>query len=575
MNHVKIIELTKLYSSFTDKVKRNELSLFENIYVPMKLDICSFILDTTFEEKLASGFCLSTLICNPNYKLNYDCDDLLNIGFSLKNIRFIENLIFYCGLPKPSGCSLRDFLTTINPDYLNIKILKDNGFSCRDLKKLNDCYSPWILGLELFSMNDIIDNYSLFELDINIDKKILVTYLSYQDKAENHLRLSELFLGIFNKRRISKNEHSKILSAVIRRTLFNNSVSNSRLFLGNILKRKVIFQIKNNFYLLKENCIILQSFIKRYVKRKTICDICKCNIFSFYRFRCCNNCNYCYDCYKNLIKSELSNISIGLKSFYICCGLCHSILEIEEVIYSSRSIGKMVLKTWWKMGESIGHESFNRRYIELKDIFDYFLLNPSWVSFMVNFDVESEFFHPDYDIMYDYILRIGRESIVDFFIYLRDLSYGRGEREEHLILSKKYKKIQEGDATSFFIDDIQSRILNPRCPKCKTIIFWFDGCFAIECSCGNHICGWCLDFYGNNQETHEHVLGCELSKRKGELYGRFEEFEWVHIIKSFYRFHYYLMNIDSKKLRHKIRKKIVDMNVLMDPVVFYQMCLFS
>jgi hypothetical protein len=64
------------------------------------------------------------------------------------------------------------------------------------------------------------------------------------------------------------------------------------------------------------------------------------------------------------------------------------------------------------------------------------------------------------------------------------------------------------------IDDYVEQVvetLTLRCPnpKCKTVVYDWSGCCAVCCDkCMNCFCGCCLDFYGNSDDTHIHVVEC-------------------------------------------------------------------
>lgn len=577
MDQNKILRLIHLYSNFFDKIKYHVsggLHLTDPIYYPVELDIRDFMDDFSFEEMTAAGFCLSSFICNSNYKIKYNQKELISLGYKIENIKFIEDFIFFCGLPKPHGCTLKNFLQSINPDFLNIKKLREIGISCRDLKKINDIHSPWVIGPELFPIEEIIKEYSIYELDINLDKNLLKNYDLYHIKSINHIHLAEIFLSSFIRRKSYKKYQLKKISGVLRRALLHNPESNSRIFLANVFKRRIA---KNCFDEYKKAIIKLQSFFRRKIKRKVECDICKCILYSFDRINCSNDCNYCYDCLENLVNSELKNILSGTQSFIIYCGICKCSLSINELLFVSKSICKEIMKVWWELGEAMGHESFHARYIEMKEDRCITFLDPRLVPRWIILDEQADYDfqqNPDFDKICSTLLKINEENIINYFDYLRYLSFGKGEEEELKIITKKYEIIFQQDPTFFYVDDIQSRILNPRCPKCKTIIYWFDGCFAIECKCKNYICGWCLEFYGTDEETHKHVMECQLSFHRGDLYGKFQEFEWVNTMRCFFRFHYYLITINSKSIRDRVRQKIIDSNKIMDPEIFYQTSLF-
>jgi len=581
MDQDKINSLIIIYWKFFDLVEKPGIYITGGIssdnlsFHRLYMDIRDFLGDCTIEELNAAGIRLSTFICSPNYKIKYTQRDLLNMGYKIENIRYIEDFIFFCGLPRENKFLIKSFLGGINADYIDIKKLRDVGFSCKDLKKISDTFSPLLN--ELFPFEELIKEYSLFELDINFDKKILESYVIYHHKAKNHVNLCSQFLCIFLKRRSIKKYNLRILSAFFKRTLVNNPVSNARLFLGNILKRRSISKCSSYFQELREAAIVLQKNAKRYINSKLECDVCKTVMFNVERFKCDNYCNYCYDCLKNLIKSQLIDIASKKKKFIFSCPFCLNTLQINNLIFISKSICKMIMRVWWDLGVAMGHESFYKRYNEFKDEFGLHFLDPKFVSLLsITEDLDDKDFqdNPNYDVIARTLLKIREEHFIDYFEYLRNLSFGKGEKDELKILSQKYEKIISTDPTLAYVEDIQSRILNPRCPICKTIIYWFDGCFAIECCCGYHICGWCLDFFGSNDETHNHVVNCEFSLHAGELYGKFEEFEWVHTVRSFYKFHYYLQEISSQYFRELVQEKIIESNIMMDPLVFHQTLLF-
>jgi len=582
MDHFKINCLLRTYRYFYDYDKSNEIDLISGltlndpIFSRTQINIMDFIGEFSFEEIKAAGFCLSTFICNPNYKLKYGSNELIKIGFRLQNIKFIEDFIFYCGLPRQNGLSLHAFLKNINPYFVNIEKLREIGFSCRDLKKISDGHSRWWMNIEIFPIEKIIDVYTHYELDINFSRKTLENYHSYQIRAVNHLKLSDKFLSIIIQKRIQKKNKIKILQSSVRRTIKNNPISSARLLLCNVIKRRAISKKCNFFQELRDEAIIIQAFVRRFNSRKKECDICKFEVFSFESYHCDNFCNYCVECLHNLVESEITNISSGMKNFTICCGLCFCKLHIDELLLKSGDICYSIVKAWWELGLAKGHQSFYARYLSKKDKLLIPFIDPSLIYryVMINQSPEYNLIVRSKPIeMCSLIQKLDKDKVLDFFSYLSDLSFCKGESDEFQILNNKYKTIFEKDPAFFYVDDIQSRILNPRCPKCKKIVFWFDGCFAIECSCGKHICGWCLNFYGSSTETHKHVLECDLSYHSGDLYGKIEEFEWIHTMKAFFKFHDYLLTITSKSLREKVRKRIIDSNSIMDPEIFYQVSL--
>merc|ERR1711998_132824 len=71
--------------------------------------------------------------------------------------------------------------------------------------------------------------------------------------------------------------------------------------------------------------------------------------------------------------------------------------------------------------------------------------------------------------------------------------------------------------------------LNTRCPRCKSVFYDFNGCYALTCgngNCGIGFCGFCLADCG--RDAHRHVSGCALNPRKGEYFHPLELFHEVH-----------------------------------------------
>ncbi len=70
-------------------------------------------------------------------------------------------------------------------------------------------------------------------------------------------------------------------------------------------------------------------------------------------------------------------------------------------------------------------------------------------------------------------------------------------RRKSGLLNKMILNIRDLDEREAFImlRDIETNILNLRCPKCNLVFIDFIGCFSIRCHCGVDFCGWCVKFH--------------------------------------------------------------------------------
>ena len=67
-------------------------------------------------------------------------------------------------------------------------------------------------------------------------------------------------------------------------------------------------------------------------------------------------------------------------------------------------------------------------------------------------------------------------------------------------------------------------LLNTTCPECKSIFEPdFDACFALKCSCGAALCGFCMKKCG--ADAHAHVAQCERNPVKGRIFFPPEKFK--------------------------------------------------
>lgn len=81
---------------------------------------------------------------------------------------------------------------------------------------------------------------------------------------------------------------------------------------------------------------------------------------------------------------------------------------------------------------------------------------------------------------------------------------------------------------NFHKNKIIEDILNNKCPNCKTVFYDFTHCFAIKCSnCGCHFCGWCLKGFTDSHKCHAHVIKCDYSLEKGNLFSSTLNFKLV------------------------------------------------
>jgi hypothetical protein len=68
---------------------------------------------------------------------------------------------------------------------------------------------------------------------------------------------------------------------------------------------------------------------------------------------------------------------------------------------------------------------------------------------------------------------------------------------------------------------IRERILTLRCPRCDAAFEAFDGCFSVNCGCGQSFCGWCFQSF---PDAHAHVLGCPHNPNRGTYHGNAAQF---------------------------------------------------
>ena len=78
----------------------------------------------------------------------------------------------------------------------------------------------------------------------------------------------------------------------------------------------------------------------------------------------------------------------------------------------------------------------------------------------------------------------------------------------------------EQKAVAHHVNKITGSMLAPQCPRCTAAFIDFSGCFALTCSCGAGICGWCLHDCGED-DPHQHVGRCDVRKTHFTQYDPF------------------------------------------------------
>jgi len=91
-----------------------------------------------------------------------------------------------------------------------------------------------------------------------------------------------------------------------------------------------------------------------------------------------------------------------------------------------------------------------------------------------------------------------------------------GENNEHIkqgvrnevarldTMSVHYRKVVKAR------QHIEEEIQQMKCPRCREVVYDFEGCFAISCG-GQYpcnFCGWCLSDCGDRHAAHAHVRIC-------------------------------------------------------------------
>ena len=92
-----------------------------------------------------------------------------------------------------------------------------------------------------------------------------------------------------------------------------------------------------------------------------------------------------------------------------------------------------------------------------------------------------------------------------------------------------------------------NNIMTPCCPSCFQGFDDFTGCFAVKCSrCPTNFCAWCLDFFGDSESVHKHVLICQKKlNEENSYYGTIEDFQQSNSFRIKEKINLYLENKSS------------------------------
>ena len=92
--------------------------------------------------------------------------------------------------------------------------------------------------------------------------------------------------------------------------------------------------------------------------------------------------------------------------------------------------------------------------------------------------------------------------------------------EPHAPLTCEESLAQSEKAVAYHVNKITSSMLAPQCPRCTATFIDFSNCFALTCSCGTGLCGWCLHDCGE-EDPHQHVGRCDVRKAPFASYDMF------------------------------------------------------
>jgi len=103
----------------------------------------------------------------------------------------------------------------------------------------------------------------------------------------------------------------------------------------------------------------------------------------------------------------------------------------------------------------------------------------------------------------------------------------KGMKSEKLVLDKMNRTKTRSDVVR---NDIVNNVLPNKCPKknCNNVFYDFEGCYSINCSeCKTYFCAWCFKNFPSAKESHAHVIECDMSLAKGELFSDIKLFHKV------------------------------------------------
>lgn len=88
----------------------------------------------------------------------------------------------------------------------------------------------------------------------------------------------------------------------------------------------------------------------------------------------------------------------------------------------------------------------------------------------------------------------------------------------HIGMSCEDFRIGNDSEVQGYVRAICEDILSFHCPHCKRLVFDYDSCSAVTCTCGRDFCGICFSAHPNSGACHQHVKNCSRNPNPNSYY---------------------------------------------------------
>jgi uncharacterized Zn finger protein (UPF0148 family) len=218
-------------------------------------------------------------------------------------------------------------------------------------------------------------------------------------------------------------------------------------------------------------------------------------------------------------------------------------LENRDSVHDNAKCAICLEDRWKEEGVICSSE---RRHFCCMDCFQNYVNSLQDEDIAVQIERKGEIVCPSCRIplSYDAYINFFNPESFRVFIELRE------SLKETLVISqmneihkKEIKRRDNEDQVAMHSRKIAD-ILNLKCPRCETVFFDFDGCFALICGrCKAGFCGWCLQDCA--RDAHSHVEHCRFKISADPFFGTKDEFNESNRQRTIRLIEIYMKTIDA------------------------------